>query len=100
MSTVTVSTRLEPKELRLLESLAKESGQDRATLMKSLLRRGMRELRLDHAVEAYRRQGATLSRAAEMAGVDTWEFLAGMADRNLELHYDVEDFETDLAGGR
>ena len=100
MRTITVSTRLEPEELRLLESLARDSGHDRATLMKSLLRRGMRELRIEQAVEAYRRQRATLSRAAEMAGVDTWEFLAGMEDRNLELHYDVEDFETDMAGAR
>ena len=52
---------------------------------------------MEQAVEAYRAETITLSRAAEMAGVGTWDFLAQMANHDLELHYDVSDLEADLA---
>jgi predicted HTH domain antitoxin len=38
----------------------------------------------------------TLSRAAELAGIATWDFIARMGAQQLDLHYDVEDFEQDL----
>ncbi len=41
-----------------------------------------------------------MGRAAEMAGVKVWDFLARMADRDLELHYGVEELEADLAIAR
>ena len=91
-----MSTRLDPEEVKLLESLAELSGFDRSTLVKSLLRRGMKELRFEQAVEAFREEKVTLSRAAEIAGVDQWDFVARMKDQNLELHYDTGDFETDI----
>ncbi len=97
MASSTVSARLDAEELKLLESLAELSGFDRSTLIKSLLRRGMKELRFEHAVEAYRKEAITLSRAAEVAGVPLWDFIALMKDENLELHYDVGDLEADVA---
>lgn len=47
-------------------------------------------------VEAYRREEVSLSRAAELAGLGTWEFLELMGPEKLELHYDVAEFEDDL----
>jgi predicted HTH domain antitoxin len=82
--------------VKLLESLADLSGLDRSTLVKSLLRRGMKELRLDHAAEALRNEKVTLSRAAELAGLDVWDFIAGMESRGLELHYGIDDLNQDL----
>ncbi len=96
MASVTVSTRLDPEEIKLLEALADLSGFDRSTLVKSLLRRGMKELRLEHAAEALRTEKVTLSRAAELAGLDVWDFIAGMESRGLELHYGVDELDQDL----
>lgn len=96
MPTTTVSTRLEPEELKLLESLSEITGFDRSTLVKSLLRRGMKELRRDQAIEAFRREKITLSRAAELAGMELWDFLGQMDAENLELHYEAEEFESDM----
>jgi len=56
----------------------------------------MKEMRFDEAVNAYRRHTATLSRAAEIAGVPIRDFLARMEAVSLELHYGNEDFEADL----
>lgn len=45
---------------------------------------------------AYRAEGITLSRAAELAGLSTWDFLALMPKEQLDLHYGVCEFEDDL----
>jgi predicted HTH domain antitoxin len=95
MASKTVSTRLDPEELELLDVLGDLSGLDRASLIKVLLRRGMQELRLEQAVAAYRKERVTLSRAAELSGLSLWDFLARMDEEGL--HYDVAEFEADLA---
>jgi len=97
MPSATISARLDLEEVKLLESLAEMSGFDRSTLIKSLLRKGMKELRLEQAIEAYRKERITLSRAAEVAGLSVWDFVAGMQEEGLELHYGVRDFDADMA---
>lgn len=96
MKTATLSTRLSEEESRDLEALARESGLDRANLMKLFLRSGMRRMKMDLAATAYAEERATLSRAAEMAGVSVREFLARMPEQRLELTYDTPELEEDL----
>ena len=100
MKTITVSTRLPPDELAQVDELANKSGLDRSGMTKSLLRRGLNECRMDGAAQSYSEGKVTLSRAAEMAGIPVWDFLSRMDQRNLVLHYDLEEFEEDLAHGR
>jgi len=96
-STSTVSTRLDKQDLALIKALAELEGCDRATLVKSLLRKGMAHLRREHAIRAFRRDEVSLSKAAELAGLDLWDFLALMESEKLDIHYDVADFEQDLS---
>lgn len=95
MST-TISARVATEEAALIEVLAEMEGCDRSTLIKSIVRRGIKALRLDRAVAAYRAEEITLSRAAELAGLSTWDFLALMPREQLELHYGVSELEDDL----
>lgn len=96
MASTTVSTRLDTDEAALLESLSEVSGDDRSSLIRSLLRRGMKELRLEQAVSEYRRGAVTLSRASEIAGLSQWDFVALMEKEDLNLNYGVDDLESDL----
>jgi predicted HTH domain antitoxin len=96
MPTTTISARVDAEEAIIIEALAKEEGCDRSTLIKSLLRRGVRVLRLERAVASYAAEEVSLSRAAEKAGVSIWDFLALMPENNLNLHYDVAELEEDL----
>lgn len=96
MKTSTLSTRVSESENNDLEFLARESGLDRANLIKFFLRSGMRQMKMDLAVKAYAEGRASLSRAAEMAAVSVQDFLSRMPANRLELNYDVEEFEEDL----
>lgn len=93
----TVSARLSESEVALIQSLAELEGCDRGTLIKTLLRSGLEHLRRDRAVAAYRGEKVTLSRAAELAGLGPWDFLALMESEKLELHYDLAEFRDDLS---
>lgn len=93
---VTVSTRLEEQEALELEALARREGLDRASVMKQLLRRGMREALREEAVREYRAGRVTLSRAAELARISLWDLIALMPEEDLEWPYGVDDLRHDL----
>jgi hypothetical protein len=96
MKTQTISTRMTVQELQILDELAKEAGLDRSGMTRSLVRRGLRGMRTEAALRAYAAQQATLGRAAEMAELSPWDFLARLAATGGTFHYDVEEFEEDL----
>ncbi|HEY9831891.1 MAG TPA: UPF0175 family protein [Stenomitos sp.] len=48
------------------------------------------------AVALFQQEHITLSRASKIAGIDLMEFQKLIADRNICVHYDVEDFEEDV----
>ena len=96
MSTSTVSARLNDEEIAELDSLTQLAGFDRSTVLKSIFRKGIQDWRLELAVQKFRSEEVTLSKAAEVAGISQWDFLARMEDSGLELHYGPEDLEDDL----
>ncbi len=100
VATKTISTRVDEDEAAWIEALAEMEGCDRSTFIKSVLRRGIRALRFERAVADYSKGEATLSRAAELGGLSTWDFLVMMPQERLELHYGVDEFEEDLAACR
>ena len=99
MLTKTISTRLNEEELSLLDEMATRANLDRAAMTKTLLRRGLKQLRFDEAVASYRASQVTLSRAAEMAGVSLWDFIGRMDEQELTMHYGVAELEEDLSYG-
>ncbi|MGC1480749.1 MAG: UPF0175 family protein [Chthoniobacterales bacterium] len=96
MKTKTISTRLADDELQTLDELAGISGLDRSGMARSLVRRGLQEMRTEAALEAYSDNRATLSRAAEMANLSPWDLLARLNASGKRLNYDLADFEEDL----
>jgi len=96
MKTKTLSTRLTEQESQELDFLVGLSGLDRAGLLKKLLRQGIRQMKWELAVSAYRDRRVSLSRASEMAGVGIRDFLARMPSEQLELNYGVDELAEDL----
>jgi predicted HTH domain antitoxin len=39
----------------------------------------------------------SLGKAREMAGMTVWTFLQLLGSRDIPIHYDLEDYEADLA---
>ena len=96
MPSRTISMRLPQREVGRLEKLARDLGTERSTFLKQALQRGVAELMFELACQAYRDGEATLSRAAEMAGLPLRDMMLKMRSADLELNYGVDDLEKDL----
>lgn len=54
------------------------------------------ELRRELAVALFREERLTLAQASRVAEMDQLAFQAVLADREIPLHYSVDDFREDL----
>jgi len=54
------------------------------------------ELRQELAILLFQKSRLTLAQAARLAGLDRVRFQHLLAGRDILVHYDVEDFESDL----
>ncbi|MHC4884993.1 MAG: UPF0175 family protein [Planctomycetota bacterium] len=97
MKTVPLSTRLDEAEAAEIDHFASEDGLERSAFLKQLIRKAFSEYRIKKAVERYRSGTITLSKAAELAKLSTYDLLALLPNEQLELNYNVEDLEIDLA---
>jgi predicted HTH domain antitoxin len=88
--------RLPKSEVGQLADAARESGMERSTFLRRALRRGAEDLMFEMACDAYRRGEATLSRAAEIAGIDLRDMIVRLRAAALDLNYRLDDLEQDL----
>jgi len=96
MTTVTLSTRLAKEEARKIDELAANLGLDRGAVLKQLIRKGLKEIQIERALDGYRRGTITLSRAAEIAELTLRDILLRLPEESVELNYDVRELLRDL----
>lgn len=88
----TVSVRLEAEEYKSLRDMAEMDKEDLSTVLRDLVARG----RVLLGLERYRDGKASLSRAAEMAGVSVSEMVDILAEHGIEGDLRLEDYRESL----
>lgn len=96
MGTITLSTRLAKNEAIKIDKLAADLGLDRGALLKQLIRKGLKDIQTERALDAYRRGTITLSRAAEIAELTLRDILLLLPEESMELNYDVRELRRDM----
>ena len=96
MGTITLSARLASDEARKIDELAADLGLDRGALLKQLIRKGLKDIQIARALDAYRRGTITLSRAAEIAELSLRDILLRLPEESIELNYDVRELQRDM----
>ena len=92
----TVSVRLSEESLREIDRLAARLKTDRSEALRRFIERGLREARLDDALDRLRKGKVSLGRAAEDAGVTLYEMLELVRQHHIPSGYGPEDLERDL----
>ncbi len=69
-------------------SLAAELATANQQLIADLLERGLRDLRIEQALDRYKRDGMSFAAAAEQAGVSQTELAHAAYARNMEPPFD------------
>ncbi len=71
----TTSVRVPDDVLQDLDNLARLAHVDRSTILRQVIDRGLRELRLERAVQYHQGGRLTTWAAARQSGVSLWEFI-------------------------
>jgi predicted HTH domain antitoxin len=55
-----------------------------------------REVKEELAIALYQREAVSLAKAAEIAGLTRLDFQRLLASRDISIHYDVDDLNSDV----
>lgn len=97
MGTHHVTSRVPDDLFEAIEEVQEDERIDRSTAVAQLLERGVKEWRIDTAVQRYRDKEISVGRAADIANLSLWRFLDVLDDRGIEVNYDREDLAADIA---
>lgn len=91
-----ISIRLGDKLDQKLRKLAQAENEDKSTLIRELLEKGIIEKNIEHVLEQYKQGKITLWKAARLAGVSLWRMIDIIGERKLELQYGEKELYEDL----
>lgn len=92
----TITTRVSDDTKRELEKITKRENLDRSTVVRKLLKRAIKEYKLDRAFEKYQNREISLGKAAEEAGVSLREILSEAKNRDIHFDYTKEILREDI----
>ncbi len=81
--TEVLSVKVDKEKIRQLEEIAREEQSDRSTTARRLLDIGMKEWKVNKAIEMFRRGKVSLWRGAASAGVSLREFIEILDERKV-----------------
>jgi len=95
-----ISARISDDDESELEAVAELLGEDKSSVIRKALDKGLTELRVRLAVERYQNGDLSVNQAAGVAGVSIAEWLEIARERNLTTQLTPSDLEADAAAAR
>ena len=92
-----ITSRISDEYFNDLKMIEKDEQADRAEVIRKLLAKGIKEWKLNKAIELLRENKVTIRKAAKIAAVSYVEMLDIASKQGIELGYTVEDLEKDLS---
>lgn len=91
-----VSLTLPKSFLEEAEKLARERFEDRSTIIRELLSKGLTDYKKNKALISYSEGKLSLGKAAESAGVTLWQFIDALKEKKIPLRYDLDAIKNEL----
>ena len=91
-----ISTRVPDDLDEELEWYAEKERIGKTIALRRVLDKGLKDIKLQHALELYQKGKITLMKAAEIAGISLWEALDAARERKIPMHYTLKDAEKDI----
>lgn len=86
-----------PKKLKKkLEGLQELTNLDQSSLIRQLLSTAVEAKSIEFAIKAYRDGKVSLGMAAEIAGINLWQFFDELRKQNVMLDYDLADARNEI----
>lgn len=91
-----ITAQVKGKIARGLREYMEVHGLDKSSAIRRLLEKGIKDWKLERAVEDYRSGRASLMKASEIAELSVWEFVDELNRRNVPVNVSFKAFEKAL----
>lgn len=91
-----ISTRIPDELKKKLDWYAKKENIGRAIALRKILDKGIKEIKIEYALELYQKGKIGIGRVAQIADISMWEALDIIREKRIPMHYTLEDVEKDL----
>ncbi len=91
-----VSTRLPQDMNNEIEWYARKEHLKKTVALRKIIERGLKEVRVEHALEEYHEGKVTLWKACEIARLPLWEMMELVKKRRISAPYTLKDVEEDI----
>lgn len=91
-----ISTRIPEEIEQALKWYAKKEQIGKTIALRKALDTGLKELKLQYALDLYQKRKITVSKAAKIAGMSLWEILDIITEKKISSNYTISDVEADL----
>ena len=91
-----ISVRLNEEFVKEAQKLAELEMVDKSIIIREALKKGFEDIRLETALDMFRKGKASTSEAAEIAGLSIGEMMDEIVKRGLKSHITKEDFKGSL----
>nr|MDO8114026.1 UPF0175 family protein [Candidatus Sigynarchaeota archaeon] len=79
-----------------LEMLLKVTQLDKSSLIRQLLRKSIREIRIEQAIKAYEDGKVSFGKASEIACLNLWDWIDEVHRRGVHWRFSVTDAQQEL----
>ena len=93
-----LSLRIAPNVLKEIDALATDKHVKRSTLLRDLLNKGLKQTKIEHAVEQYKKGRISIGRMAEVTGLSRHELFKELKEHNVSVHYSKDRLLMDCHG--
>lgn len=93
-----ISVRIPRNELKEIEFILEYGGSTRSNVLREVLEKGIKQKKLEIALEKFQNNEASASKAAFIASIPLTQFLDILQKRGINFHYDIDDLREDLSG--
>ncbi len=83
-----------------LEMLLKITQLDKSSLVRQLLRKSIRDMRIEQAIKAYEDGKASFGKASEIAGLNLWDWIDEVHRWGVHWQFSVTDAQQELEARR
>ena len=94
----TVSVRVDKSELKKINEISKLEKKTKSHVLREVLEKGIKEKKLEIALEKFRNNEATAWMAANMADTPLTQFLDILVQKGIDFHYGVKELREDFEG--
>ena len=94
----TVSVRIDETDLNEINEISKIEKKTKSSVLREVLEKGIKEKKLEIALEKFRKNEASVGRAARMADMPLSLFMDMLVEKKIDFHYGIKELEEDFEG--